>query len=131
MIMLAFRPSTRPCLTRKTVQPSSQCKSHDAGATTHTIDEAYGAQHSRSTRGMMFQDRCRRVVRNKAHFHGKLSSTTFPAAAETPYKVQQQWTTTSRLLANPDAGGSSERWILQLYSIVCAQLQVELELKLC
>ena len=30
-----------------------------------------------------------------------------------------------------DAGGSSERWILQLYSIVCAQLQVELELKLC
>ena len=37
---------------------------------THTIDEAYGAQHSRSTRGMMFQDQCRRVVRNKAHFHG-------------------------------------------------------------
>jgi len=29
----------------------------------------------------MFQDRCRRVVRNKAHFHGTLSSTTFPAAA--------------------------------------------------
>ena len=42
---------------------------------------AYGAQHSRSTRRMMFQDRCRRVMRNKAHFHGTLSSTTFPAAA--------------------------------------------------
>ena len=87
---------------RQTVQPSSQCKRHDAGArtqpmneaygaqlrpstssrrSTRTIDEAYGAQHSRSTRGGMFQDRCRRVARNKAHFHGTLSSTTFPAAA--------------------------------------------------
>jgi len=45
------------------------------------MNEAYGAQLSRSTRSMMFQHRCRRVVRNKAHFHGTLSSTTFPAAA--------------------------------------------------
>ena len=56
---------------------SSQCKSHDAGATTQPMNEAYGSQHSRSTRGMMFQDRCRRVVQNKAHFHETLSSTTF------------------------------------------------------
>ena len=60
---------------------SSQCKSHDAGSTTQPMNEAYGAQHSGSTRGMMFQDRCLRVVRNKTHFHGTLSSTTFPAAA--------------------------------------------------
>ena len=72
---------------------------------THTIDEAYGSKHSRSTRGMMFEDRCRRVVRNKAHFHGTLSSYNFPgcSAAEPPYKVQHQWTTTSRLLANPSS----------------------------
>ena len=70
---------------------------------TQTIHEAYGAQHSRSTRGMMFQDRCRRVVQNKAHFHGTLIIYNFPgcSAAETAYKVHQQWTTTSRLLANP------------------------------
>ena len=36
---LEWRPSTRPCLTRQTVQPSSQCKSHDAGATSPTAQQ--------------------------------------------------------------------------------------------
>ena len=45
-------PSVRQqktCSTRETGQPSSQCKSHDAGATTQPMNEAYGAQLRRST----------------------------------------------------------------------------------
>ena len=34
--MLAYRPSTRTCSTRETGKPSSQCKSHDAGAQLRT-----------------------------------------------------------------------------------------------
>jgi len=47
--MLAYRPSTRACSTRQTGQPLSQCRSHDAGATTQLMNEAYGAQLRRST----------------------------------------------------------------------------------
>ena len=131
MIMLAFRPSTRPCLTRETgkpsllssststcstrqtVQPSSQCKSHDAGATTQPMNEAYGAQLRRSTslrRSTQPIHERYDVPRPMPTGGAEQSSLpwnviiyNFPgcSAAETPYKVQQQWTTTSRLLANP------------------------------
>ena len=78
---------------------------------THTIDEAYGAQHSRSTRGMMFQDPMPTGGAGRSSLPRNVIIYNFPgaaiykfpgcSAAETPYKVQQQWTITSHLLTNP------------------------------
>ena len=61
--MLAYRPSTRTCSTRQTVQPSSQCKSHDARATTQPMNEAYGAQLRRSTSPTALNSYDRRCLR--------------------------------------------------------------------
>jgi len=124
--MLAFCPSTRTCSTRQTVQPSSQCKSHDAGGTTQPMNETYGAQLRRSTSPTALNSYDRRGLRRSTQpIHERYDVPrpmptsgaeqnslpwnviiyNFPgcSAAETPYKVQQQWTTTSHLLANPSS----------------------------
>ena len=105
----------------ETGQPSSQCKSHDAGGTTQPINEAYGAQLRRSTSPTAFNSEDRRGLRRSTQpIHkrydvprpmptGGAEQSSLPwnviiynfpgySAAETPYKVQQQWTTESRLL---------------------------------
>jgi len=67
---------------------------------TQKIHEAYGAQHSRPTRGMMFQDLMPTCGAGRSSPPRNVIIYNFPgcSAAEPSYKVQQQWTTTSCLL---------------------------------